>query len=67
MEEHCREKGFSLLGFCVACWLDSHRTCCFSIAWHCVIASVLGFSGARFLPGLATELVLQLFTGRTVT
>lgn len=66
MEEHCREKGFSLLGFCVACWLDSRRTC-FSIAWHCVIASVLGSSGAQFLPELATELVLQLFTGRTVT
>lgn len=35
---------FSLPGFCVLCWLDSHRTCYFSIAWHCVLSSVLSSS-----------------------
>lgn len=32
-----------------------------------MVSSVLGSSDAEFLPALATELVLQLFTGTTDT
>lgn len=37
----------SLPGFCMVHWPDSHRTCCFSIAWHCVISSVLSSRSAQ--------------------